>query len=169
MKSEKAHCADCGGAVRVERGSYRFRESGLDNVVLKGIETVRCLDCGSEEPIIPNMDGLFRVLALAIVCSKSPLTGKEVRYLRKYLGMNGEQFARKIHSDKTTLSKWENDAASMGPKTDLLIRAVALTLGRGLIEEAQKVVNGFDQINETATAPPPRIEVDSETLEYAYA
>jgi DNA-binding transcriptional regulator YiaG len=164
-----SRCGDCGSEVRVERGSYRFRESGLDNVVLKGIETVRCPNCGYEDPIIPNLDGLFRALALAIVKSRLPLSGSEVRFLRKYLEMNGDQFARVLHTDKTTVSKWETGAAGIGSKSDLLIRAIVLSLGRGLREEAEQVVRGFEQIDEESTAPPLRIEVDSETLEYAYA
>jgi YgiT-type zinc finger domain-containing protein len=166
---EKTRCSDCGSSARVERVAYRFRESGLDNVVLKGIEVIKCPECGNEEPIIPNLDGLLRVLALAIVTSKVPLTGAEVRYLRKYVGMSGEQFARILHTDKSTLSKWETGHANIGSKSDLLIRAVALNLGRGLQENAAQIIRNFENIDEESTAPPNRIEVDSETLEYEYA
>jgi putative zinc finger/helix-turn-helix YgiT family protein len=169
MPNAKTACAECGGAAAVKRGTYRFRESGLDNVVLKGIEIVRCPACGEESPIIPNLDGLLRTLAMAIVTSKQPLAGAEVRYLRKYLAMSGDQFARILHTDKSTLSKWENGAANIGSKSDLLIRAVALHLGRGLREEAEQVVRGFEQIDEESTQAPHRIEVDSETLEFAYS
>jgi len=62
-----AQCSDCGSDARVERGTYRFRESGLDNVVLKGIEMIKCPQCGNEDPVIPNLDGLLRTLALAVV------------------------------------------------------------------------------------------------------
>jgi DNA-binding transcriptional regulator YiaG len=153
----------------VERGTYRFRESGLDNVVLKGIEMIKCPQCGNEDPIIPNLDGLLRTLALAIVTSRLPLTGAEVRYLRKYLGMSGEQFARILHTDKSTLSKWETGAVNLGSKSDLLIRAVALNLGRGLRDEAERATRDFEFIDEESTSAPRRIEVDSETLEYEYA
>jgi putative zinc finger/helix-turn-helix YgiT family protein len=162
-------CSDCGSEAKVERGTYRFRESGLDNVVLKGIEIIKCPSCGNEDPVIPNLDGLLRVLAVAIITSKQPLTGAEVRYLRKYLGMRGEQFARILHTDKSTLSKWETGAVNIGSKSDLLIRAVALNLGRGLRNEAEKIIRNFEHIDEESTAPPNRIEVDSETLEYEYA
>jgi DNA-binding transcriptional regulator YiaG len=134
-----------------------------------GIEIIRCPSCGDESPIIPNLDGLLRVLALAIVTSKLPLTGPEVRYLRKYLSMSAEQFARMLHTDKSTLSKWETGAINIGSKSDLLIRAIALHLGRELREKAEQVIRDFEQIDEESTKPPHRIEVDSETLEYKYA
>jgi DNA-binding transcriptional regulator YiaG len=162
-------CSDCGRDAPVERGVYRFRESGLDNVVLKGIEIVKCPACGNEDPIVPNLDGLLRVIAVAIVTNRLPLTGAEVRYLRKYLEMSGEQFARILHTDKSTLSKWETGAVNIGSKSDLLIRSVALNLGRGLRDEAERVTRNFEHIDEESTAPPNRIEVDSETLEYEYA
>jgi DNA-binding transcriptional regulator YiaG len=164
-----SECSDCGREARVKRGIYRFRESGLDNVVLKGIEIVKCSACGNEDPMIPNLDGLLRVLAVALVTSRVPLTGEAVRYLRKYLGMSGEQFARILHTDKSTLSKWETGAVNIGSKSDLLIRSVALNLGRGLRDEAERVTRNFEHIDEESTAPPKRIEVDSETLEYEYA
>jgi DNA-binding transcriptional regulator YiaG len=164
-----SHCSDCGSEARVERGTWRFRESGLDNVVLKGIEIVKCPACGNEEPILPNLDGLLRVIAVAIVTNRLPLTGPEVRYLRKYLEMSGDQFARILHTDKSTLSKWETGAVNIGSKSDLLIRSVALNLGHGLRDEAERVTRNFEHIDEESTAPPKRIEVDSETLEYEYA
>jgi transcriptional regulator with XRE-family HTH domain len=111
----------------------------------------------------------LRILAVALVTSRLPLTGAAVRYLRKYLGMSGEQFARILHTDKSTLSKWETGAVNIGSKSDLLIRAVALNLGRGLRDEAERVTRNFEHIDEESTAPPMRIEVDSETLEYEYA
>ena len=164
-----SQCSDCGIEAVVERGTYRFRESGLDNVVLKGIEIVKCPACGNEEAILPNLNGLLRVIAVAIVTNRLPLTGAEVRYLRKYLEMSGDQFARILHTDKSTLSKWETGAVNIGSKSDLLIRAVALNLGRGLRDEAERVTRNFEHIDEESTAPPRRIEVDSETLEYEYA
>ena len=164
-----SQCSDCGKEARVVRGTYRFRESGLDNVVLKGVEIVKCAACGNEDPILPNLDGLLRILAVAIVTNRLPLAGAEVRYLRKYLGMSGERFARILHTDKSTLSKWETGAVNLGSKSDLLIRAVALNLGRGLRDNAEQITRNFEHIDEESTAPPNRIEVDSETLEYEYA
>jgi putative zinc finger/helix-turn-helix YgiT family protein len=164
-----SHCSDCGSEARVETGTYRFRESGLDNVVLKEIQIVKCPVCGNEDPIIPNLDGLLRIVAVAIITRKMPVTGAEVRFLRKYLGMSGEQFARILHTDKSTLSKWETGAVNIGSKSDLLIRSVALNLGRGLRENAEQITRDFVLIDENSKVAPKRIEVDSHTLKYEYA
>lgn len=169
MDTLLARCSDCNSEATIERGTYRFRESGMDNIVLKGIQIIKCSKCGNEDPIIPNMDGLLRTLAFAVIKSKLPLTGSAVRYLRKYVGMTGERFARMLHTDKTTVSKWENGAATIGSKSDLLIRAVALHLIKSEAGEAEQIVREFETIDEESTEAPTRIEVDSETLEYEYA
>jgi len=169
MDTPRVHCSDCGSEAKIERGTYRFKESGLDNVVLKGIEIVRCPECGNEDPIIPNMEGMLRTLAFALIKSKLPLSGPAVRYLRKYVGMTGEQFARMLHTDKTTVSKWETGSAAIGSKSDLLIRSVALLLIKSEATEAEQIVREFEMIDEESTQPASRIEVNSETLEYAYS
>lgn len=169
MTNKAVRCSDCGGEATVRKGTYRFAECGIDNVVLKGIELIECPTCGNVDPILPKMTELFRVIAMAMIAKPQPLTGTEVRYLRKYAGMNGEQFARMLHTDKTTLSKWENSAINIGSKTDLLIRAIALQIGPGLKDEAERIIRSFETINEETTEQPDRLEVDSETLAYAYA
>lgn len=153
----------------MRKGAYRFTESGLDNVVLKGIELIECPACGNTDPVIPRMTDLFRVMAMAMIAKPQSLTGAEVRYLRKYAGMNAEQFARMLHTDKTTISKWETGAIRIGSKTDLLIRAIILQIGPGLKSEAERLIRNFETIQERDQKQPDRLEVNSETLEYRYA
>jgi len=167
--TKPSYCSDCGSEARVDRANYRFRESGLDNVVLKGIEVVKCPTCGNEAPVLPNLDAILRVLAVAIVTGKRPLSGPEVRYLRKFLQLSGDQFARILHTDKSTLSKWETGAVNIGSKSDLLIRSVALNLGVGPRDQAERIARDFEFIDEESACAPNRIEVDSDTLDYAYA
>jgi putative transcriptional regulator len=169
MAKKIARCSECAGVATVRRGVYRFAESGLDNIVLKGIELIECPECGNVDPVIPRMTDLFRVLAMAMIAKPQSLTGAEVRYLRKYAGMSAEQFARMLHTDKTTVSKWETGAIRIGSKTDLLIRAIALQIGPGLKGEAERLIRNFETINERDKKQPNRLEVDSETLEYVYA
>src|ERR1019366_4739003 len=99
MANKVVRCSDCGGEATVKKGIYRFAECGVDNVVLKGIELIECPACGNIDPVIPRMTELFRIVAMAMIEKPLPLTGSEVRYLRKYAGTNGEQFARMLHTD----------------------------------------------------------------------
>lgn len=165
---KKSVCSNCGKTTRVVRGSYPFRESGLRNVVLHGIELAKCGKCGNVEPVIPRMNDLFRALALAVVQQPYRLAGGDIRFLRKYVGMNGEQFSRLLHVDRATLSKWENDEDRIGPQSDLLVRAVTLTLGEGLQERAGEFVRDFEHIKSKAKSH-ARLNVDARTLEFEYA
>ncbi len=160
-------CSNCGAEVRPMRGSYRFRDSGLRDVVLHGVEILRCDQCGNEDPIIPRVNDLMRTLALAVIGKPYRLAGEEVRFLRKYLKMTGDEFSRLLHVDKTTLSKWENDEDPIGEQSDLLIRTLTMALGEGLKERLEEVVRDFAQIRESRRRV--RIEVNSETMAYQYA
>jgi DNA-binding transcriptional regulator YiaG len=56
-----------------------------------------------------------------------PLRPQEIRFLRKYLGYSGADFARVIGVSPETLSRWENGKAEPSRMVDLLLRYMALT------------------------------------------
>ena len=159
-------CSNCGQDAKKTRANYLFRESGLHNVVLKNIEVIKCSHCGNEDPIIHRMADLMKQIAQALVEKPYALTGAEIRFLRKYLGMNGADFASLLHSDKTVLSRWENDQVVVGSKGDLLIRAIVCNLGSGLKPEAERIVRKFPEIDESAPKS-LRIEINDSTFAYA--
>jgi putative zinc finger/helix-turn-helix YgiT family protein len=163
---KKGSCSECGADARVIRGSYPFKESGL-NVVLHGVEIVKCDKCGNEEVIIPRVNDLMRTIAFAIVGKPYGLRGEEVRFLRKYLQMTGDQFSRLLHVDRTTLSKWENNDDNIGEQSDLLIRSIALALGDGLKQKVEQMVRDFEKIRKPKR--PVQFDVNAETQEYQYA
>jgi hypothetical protein len=59
-------CMDCGGALKVTRAPYRYRDSGLPGIVLLGVEVRRCQKCGAEEVAIPPIEELHRLIAQAL-------------------------------------------------------------------------------------------------------
>jgi DNA-binding transcriptional regulator YiaG len=160
-------CSNCGAAAKVARGTYRFTESGLKNVYLAGLEVIRCPKCKNVDPMIPNMRGLLQFLALAVVEKPWRLSGEEIRYLRKYLRMTGEQFASHLGVDKTTLSKWENDRDPVGEPSDRLIRAVTLTMGEGLKASIEEIVRKFPEIGGALRACRYNIDTKTQHVEYA--
>ncbi len=162
-----AECSACGAKAEIMRGTYQFRESGLRCVVLQGVEIIRCPECGNEDPIIPRVNDLMRALARAVIRKPCRLEGDDVRFLRKYLRMTQEQLASLLHVDKTNVSKWENREDRVGAQSDRLIRAVALALGEGLKEGQEEAVRGFSGIQDLRK--PVCIEVNAQTLDYAYA
>jgi len=159
-------CGNCGQSAKKTSTNYLFRESGLRNVVLKNIEVIKCGHCGNEDPVIHKMADLMRQIAQALVEKPYALTGEEIRFLRKYLGMSGGAFARLLHTDKTVLSRWENNQIDVGSKSDLLIRAIVCNLGNGLKQEAERIVRKFPEIDESDQKA-VRIEINDSAFAYA--
>src|ERR1035441_7350055 len=80
-------CLECRGNAGGRRENYTYTECGLKNVVLVDVMVYRCVRCGAEQVEIPNMDGLHRTVALAVLCKPRLLAGDEIRFLRKVAGM----------------------------------------------------------------------------------
>ena len=162
----KIECANCGADARIVRGSYDFTESGLKRVRLQGIELMVCDRCGNVDPIIPRVNDLMRMLAVAVIAKPYRLAGDEIRFLRKYLRMTGDEFSRILHINRTNLSKWENDEDKVGAQSDRLIRAIALSLGEGLKGKLEEVIRKFPEIQDEPAAV--RIDMDTEKMSYQY-
>ena len=176
-------CSNCGEPAEIAHGNYKFRESGLDNIILCGIELIKCNKCGNEDPIIPALDDLFRTIALAIVTKPYGLAGEELRFLRKYMSLTGDEFSRMLHVDKTTLSKWENNDDPVGPQSDLAIRMMVMSQNEALREKLKDTIREFEKIKFRARSYARRrrakrtkyvpertnIEIKTSDLTYLYA
>lgn len=120
-------CSQCGHPMKPARENYLYKESGLANVTLVGVEVSRCPNCGEHEAVIPKVEQLHRVIASTIARKVPRLTGEEIRFLRKYLGWSGGDFAEHMGVAPETASRWENGAAAMGAPAERLLRLAALT------------------------------------------
>jgi YgiT-type zinc finger domain-containing protein len=118
-------CKICGGPVDRVKKNYRFVESGLDNVILRDIEVDVCPVCG-DSPRIYRVNDVFLTIAAGLIAKPFGLTGKEVRFLRKALELNIEDFACKLGVDRSHLSRVENGAMAVSRQTDRLVRTLVL-------------------------------------------
>lgn len=120
-------CLECGGAMATRRENYRYDACGLPGVTLVKINVSRCPTCGEVEAAIPNIEGLHRHLARRLTEKKCRLTGPEVRFLRKWLGWSGQDFAEFMGVAAETVSRWESGSQQIGPVADRLLRCFVLT------------------------------------------
>src|SRR5208283_6203673 len=88
----REQCRNCDNLARVVVDDYQFEEMGLP-VVLEHIEVVKCEHCGNVEPIIPDMNDLMSTIALVVICKPCKLDGKEIKFLRTYVGKGSAEFA----------------------------------------------------------------------------
>ena len=119
-------CIQCGGKLTAKRENYRYTACGLSNVTLVGVEVRRCAKCGDHEVVIPRIEELHRVLAAAVVRQASRLTKDEIRFLRKYLGYSGVDFAKVVGVSAETISRWENGKEKMGSSAEKLVRMLVV-------------------------------------------
>ena len=123
MKS-RVKCLECGAPMKETRETRPYDLCGLKNVILHGVVIRRCTRCENDEIGIPRTDQLHRMIARAFIEKETRLTGDEVRFLRKTLGWSGADFAGHMGVAEETVSRWENDAAPIGPQADRLLRLI---------------------------------------------
>ena len=117
-------CPTCRSAMASRRENHRYTESGLTNVVLVDCEVRTCAGCGEGGIVIPYIEPLHRELALAVIKRPGRLEPQEIRFLRKWRGWSGADFARHMGVDPATVSRWESvdNPQPMGPVADRLLR-----------------------------------------------
>lgn len=120
-------CDGCGEPMVSARENYSYTASGLPYVTLVGVEVRRCKACGEHEVVIPKIEQLHRSIALGVVAKRKRLTAAEIRYLRKYLGWSGADFAKHMGVTPESVSRWENDREQMGPVADRLLRLMVVS------------------------------------------
>jgi DNA-binding transcriptional regulator YiaG len=116
----------CGSDIRVKRQDHPYEPTKGLRVVLKGVEIHCCVGCDDIEVAIPRILDLHRAISLAIIRKPSRLLGAEIRYLRKWLGWSGQDFAARIGVTRETASRWENDREAIGPSADRALRLLVI-------------------------------------------
>jgi transcriptional regulator with XRE-family HTH domain len=125
-------CEICGTKI-VDRiaspdSPYHYTLSGLKNIFLVGITIRRCIQCGTESPIIPRIAELNRLIAQDIAEKADPLKGDELKYLRKFAGFSAKRFAALLKVDPSYLSRFENGHHdSLGGPADKLARVLSMS------------------------------------------
>jgi DNA-binding transcriptional regulator YiaG len=164
---KNTQCAECGGNASVSRKNYRFEQMGIP-VELQRIEVIECPNCGVT-PIIPHMNELMDLLALAVLCNPCTLKGSEVRFLRKYVNKSSREFSRYLHIDHTSLSKIENGQRKLRSTLDRLVRLTVFGMQPKLRSELNQMMDLMPDIKDRCQDDNEEIQVDPATGIYQYA
>lgn len=114
-------CMQCGSKMKTKRESHLYDRHGIKATLL-GVPVHRCAKCGDFEVEIPRIEQLNRTLAGAVIRKPGRLSGGEIRFLRKSLGWSGNDFARHIGVDPSTVSRWESGTQAMGQVAERFLR-----------------------------------------------
>lgn len=118
---------------------------GLSNVILvKSVKVTACEECGHEESVsVPDVEGLEAAVAVARVTLPIKLTGQEIRFLRRALGLLSKDLAEELQVREETMSRWEHDDSPINPKDEKLLR---ILVGQRLASKARGVRYDQDEI-----------------------
>jgi DNA-binding transcriptional regulator YiaG len=114
--------------------TVEYPECGLDHVVLRNVPVWEC-DNGHQDVQVPALDQLHRLLAEMVVSQPMPLTGKDIRFLRKYSGFSARAFSERVGLSHITLSRMEDAHRRIPKKLDALVR---LFFGTVLAEQTRR-------------------------------
>lgn len=119
-------CLECGTRMRARRNqTVPYPESGIPDLYLKGTTVYRCRKCGAEYPEFPNPRRLHRGIADWLTQKLFPLTGPEVRFVRKQMGLSTRELAEIMGVRRESVTRWETEAEPIGPTSDRLLRLVS--------------------------------------------
>ena len=121
-------CCNCMKKLRAIKSTpYRYAESGLNSVILHGINQFECTACGEKAAEIPRVEELHFVISKILVCKKTLLSGCEIRFLRKEMGLKSNVLAKILSIDPATLSRWENAMGPVDESSDKLLRVIYMS------------------------------------------
>lgn len=102
----------------------KYKDCGLDNVTLHGVEFFKCNSCGEIYYGFGDTEQLHRVIAGVLIQKKGLLDGKEMRFLRTCLGYSGTVFAKLTGYTQESISRMENEKQKIIKPFDRLVRSL---------------------------------------------
>ncbi len=72
--------------------------------------------------------------ALELCLQPQKLNGKQVRLIRKAMGMKGQKLAEMLGINGATLSRWEHDKQQVGLWADKALRMAAVLYFQGILQ-----------------------------------
>lgn len=113
-----AHVADCFEA--------QYLGAPFKVVLHEAVTVVHAEDGSILKYTIPDPDGLYRSIAFKRLVHPRKLSGEDVRFLRKALGIRQKQLAEKIEVSPEHLSRCEKGVHPLSPTSEKLLRVYAL-------------------------------------------
>ena len=125
---------------------FHYTQCGLDNVWLENGYDVKTTPYG-KAVAVHDVDGLHALLAAQLAKNPGPLSGKEFRFLRAWLGMTQETLAGLMGVTEGALSLWERKDAVPGLNDKMLrLMVLAKTDGNATVRDAIERVNTVQKL-----------------------
>lgn len=154
------NCPTCHQTGKTHKGKYHYTESGLQNLWLEGVEVFKC-DCGEKFAFIPRIQELHNLIGKILLEKEDQLSGREIRFLRKHMGLKAKDFAKELGVGNVTVSRWENGESSPSESIDRFIR-LFYAASKGFDEIAKSLVKDiFPKLKKGQKESPIFFPIDS--------
>ncbi|MDQ7015578.1 MAG: helix-turn-helix domain-containing protein [Gammaproteobacteria bacterium] len=100
---------------------YKYTECGLRNIQLRNGYEIYHTEHG-ESVGIHDVYGLHKIIGLHIVNNKPNITGTEIRFLRKELGLSQVEFAQILGVSEPSVRNWEKSRGKFTKPAERLLR-----------------------------------------------
>ncbi len=101
---------------------------------------------------------MHSLIALALIKKKSSLYGKEIRFLRKNLGLTAKRLSEIIGIDNATISRWENGTQTISNTHDRFLRLIYSNIKEIPAEKIKHLIQeDFSDISHEQIETPPFI------------
>lgn len=123
------NCSDCNSKKKMKEKrlkNYRYKECGLDNIILSQVKQFYCENCGDSYHNYGSIEELHQLIAKYLIRKDTNLSGKELKFLRKHLGYSGAVFSKLIGYEAEHLSRLENGKVVVQEVFDRLVRSLVI-------------------------------------------
>ncbi len=103
---------------------YRYTECGLDNVIIVNMDVAKD-DAGETVYMLPNINGLHKVIAHGILTQQFGMSPVELRFLRSEMGITQGELANVVKKDHQTIGRWERGEKPIDQNAEAIIRRIA--------------------------------------------
>lgn len=117
---------------------FRYLACGLDNVFLTS-GYVRKERGGQWVTAVEDADGLYRAIAKHLVLRRKELRGKEVRFLRKHLGLTQAELGELLGVTDQTIARYEKEETAFEGAANILLRLLVAGKEAGAIDPIKLV------------------------------
>jgi DNA-binding transcriptional regulator YiaG len=128
-----------------EKKSLHYTQCGLDDIyLLSGYEIEKTPH--GDGLSIKNADQLHKAIGCYLSNQKKALSGKELRFLRKYMNLSQGQLGRLLGLSSQQVARWEKGESEISGPTDRLIRALFIQSVGGAVnlEELSRMLDEVD-------------------------
>jgi putative transcriptional regulator len=108
---------------KVEGDTLHYKSCGLDNIYLGG-GFMRHQTRYGNGVSIDDIEGLHRAIGRTLVAEDRPLTGKEIRFLRKEMKYTQERLAELVKVSDQAVARWEKGENEIPGSAEIVIRAL---------------------------------------------